>query len=186
MKISQNSIQSATSRVAAATPAPTSAQPKDSVTFDKSTNTYEINVPGLHRTIQKANPFLQGVKVAGVVAVPMALGAAQSALLGVGLSTVATAFLSPTIGAVAGAALTGRGAYKMSDENVMFGARGAVVGGGIGAVALPILELPGVWLGATGAAVAAGAVGVGVALFQAHLNRQADEVAASYGYKPQG
>ncbi|MBI3927167.1 MAG: hypothetical protein HY319_16645 [Armatimonadetes bacterium] len=176
---------SATPRAArSATPAGPAQEKWDSVTFDRDTSTYHFERPGYHYSVRRNNPLKEGLVGAALIGVPSAIGAAENALVGALGATAVTTFLSPTAGAVIGGVWAGRTAYKATNENPLYTGLAAVAGAGVGAIAFPILKLPGAWGGVTGAAVATAGVGIGVAIWAAVNARKVDQMALEAGYKP--
>jgi hypothetical protein len=156
----------------------------DKVSFDKDTNTYHFERPGLHYSVARTNPLKMGLGAAALIGVPSAIGAAEHLWLGGLGATGLTTLISPGIGGLAGGTAIGLMSYKESKSPIhatIFGA----LGGGVCAVAYPLLKLPGVWGGPIGAAVAAGAVGAGVAIWSAVNNGKIDAKAQAAGYKPE-
>lgn len=169
-------------------PPPQQPEPQekwDKVTFDSNTNTYHYERPGLHRSVQVTNPLKEGLTIAAVVGIPSAVGAAESAWLGGAASTALTVAVSPAAGALLGGSIGGYMGYKGSNDNLFYGGLAGLAGAGVGAIAWPLLKLPGVWGGPVGAAVAAGGLGVGVAIWSAVENSKKHEEARQAGYKPQ-
>ena len=157
----------------------------DSVTFDSATNTYHFEKPGHHYSAARMNPLKEGLTGAALIGIPSAVGALQNAALGGLGATAVTAIAGPTLGAVIGGVWMGHAAYKGTNENPIYTGLAAIAGAGVGAVAFPLLQLPGVWGGATGAAGAAGGIGVAVALWALSSNHKLDQKALDAGYKPQ-
>ena len=159
--------------------------PQETVTFDADKGCYHFDSPGLHETKCLSNPFTEGGSVAAVVGAPLLLGAAQQDIFGtlgaVGLTTVA----GPVLGMGIGGALAGYGAHKMSRGNPVFTGLGAVAGGVVGAVAFPVSQYLGTALGYQGSLIAAGALGVGAAIYTAIDNNSIKEEAIKRGYTPQ-
>lgn len=143
---------------------------------------YHYEAPGYHYQVCRHNPLREGLTAAAVVGVPAGLGAAESALLGTAGSAAVNVLVSPAAGAVLGGVAAGVSAYRASGKNPLYAGLAAVVGAGVGAVAFPLLKLPGTFGGPIGALVAAGAVGAGVALWQAHQNSELDRQARDHGF----
>lgn len=157
----------------------------DKVSFDKNSNTYHFERPGYHYSVSRNNPLSEGLKAAALVGIPSAVGAAEHVWLG-GLGAAGlTVFAGPAMGAAIGGTWGGYAAYKGSNKNAFYGTLGALGGAGVGAVAFPLLKLPGVFFGPTGAAVAAVGVGAGVAIWSAVNNGKVDAKAQAAGYKPE-
>ena len=157
----------------------------DKVSFDKDTNTYHFERPGMHYSVMRTNPLREGLTAAALIGVPSAFGAAEHVWLGGLGATGVTALVSPAAGALIGGTAGGVMAYRGSNKNPIYGGLGALGGAGVGLVAFPLLKLPGVWGGPIGAAVAAGAVGAGVAIWSAVNNGKIDAKAQAAGYKPE-
>ena len=165
---------------------PGAPQPEkwDSVTFDAATKTYHFERPGHHYSASLQNPLSEGLIAASLVGVPSALGAGGNALLGGLGATAATAIVGPTLGAAIGGVWLGRGAYKETHGNPIYTGLAALAGAGVGAVAFPLLSLPGTWGGATGAVVAAAGVGTAAAIWTSVQNNKLQQKALVAGYKP--
>lgn len=154
------------------------------VTHDAETDCFHYDAPGHHYETCRLNPFLEGAKVAGVVAVPAFLGALQNDVfgtLGAGLGGTISGVAG---GAVLGGAIGGYKSYKGSNDNPLFGALGGLAGAAGGAVLFPILKQPGLWGGVTGAAVATGIAGLGAGIWAAVHNSKVTEEAMAHGWKP--
>jgi hypothetical protein len=164
---------------------PQAPDPWTSVTFDSKDNCYHYEKPGYHRSVSINNPLKEGLTAAALIGVPSAVGAAEHLLLGGLGATGITAMISPAFGAVLGGTWAGVASYKGSNNNPMYAGLGALAGAGVGAVAWPLLKLPGVWGGVGGAAAAAGALGAGVAIWAAVSNHKKHQEALAAGYKPQ-
>jgi len=158
--------------------------PDVAVSYDAQKDCYEYEAPGYHRTVQRLNPWKEGGKAAAVVGVPSLLGAVETATLGLANSSLINLAVSPATGALVGAGWMGHGAWKETGKNPLFTGLAAMLGGGVGAVALPLLKAPGTFAGLPGVLVAAGTAGVGVALWSVHQNHLADQEALAHGYKP--
>lgn len=158
----------------------------DSVTFDKATKTYHFERPGHHYSAQVLSPVSEGLVGAALFGVPSAFGAVANTYLGGLGGTAATAVLGPTLGAVIGGVGLGRGAWKETNHNPIFTGLAALAGAGVGAVAFPLLSLPGTWGGIPGAAVAVAGAGIGAAVWASMKNQKLHQKALDAGYKPQG
>lgn len=160
--------------------------PEDAVvTYDREQDRYEYSAPGYHSSVSRLNPWKEGGQAALAIGAPSMLGAVETATLGMVNSTLLNLAASPAAGAVIGGAWFGHGAWKETNKNPLFTGLATVLGAGAGAVALPLLKLPGTFGGVPGALAAAGAAGVGVALWSIQHNRQADQEAIAHGYKPE-
>ena len=157
----------------------------DKVTFDKKDNTYHFERPGYHYSVSRTNPLKEGLTAAALIGIPSAFGAAEHVWLGGLGATGVTALVSPAAGAAIGGVMLGRSAYKATSKNPIYTGLAALAGAGVGAVAFPLLKLPGVWGGPIGAAIAAGGVGAGVAIWSAVNNQKIDAKAQAAGYKPE-
>lgn len=157
----------------------------DSVTFDSATNTYHFERPGHHYSASLQNPLKEGLVAATLIGVPTAFGAGGNALLGGLGATAVTAFAGPALGATIGGVMLGRAAYKETNQNPIYTGLAALAGAGVGAVAFPLLALPGTWGGVTGAVVATAGVGAGAAIWTAVNNHKLNQKALDAGYKPQ-
>ena len=164
---------------------PEQPDPQETVTFDASKGCYHFERPGLHETKCLNNPFTEGGTVAAVVGAPLLLGAAQADLFGTLGAVGVTTLAGPALGLGIGGALAGYGAHKMSRGNPVFTALGAVAGGAVGAVAFPVSQYLGTALGYQGSLIAAGALGVGAAIYTAVNNHSVKEEAIKRGYTPQ-
>ncbi len=161
-----------------------SKHPSDAkVEYHPETDCFEYNAPGYHSTVCKNNPVKEGLVGAVFVGVPGLIGATEKHFLGAAGSVGLTALVSPTVGAVLGGAALGYATWKESNENPLYTGLAALVGAGVGAVAFPLLKLPGAGGGFAGAAAAAGAVGVGVAVWQTLQNHKIEEEARAHGYQ---
>lgn len=166
---------------------PPSQPPKEetTVTYDAVERCYHYESPGYHRSVCKVNPFAEGAKAAALVGVPAAIGAGQSALLGTLGGTAVNLIVGPSAGALIGGTAAGVMAWKGTNENPVYTGLAALLGAGVGAVAFPVLQLPGTLGGGIGALAAAGVAGVGVGIWMAHENGKADAEARAHGYKPE-
>lgn len=155
--------------------------PNVTVTYDPKQDCYDYEAPGYHRQVSRLSPLKEGVTGAALVGVPSLVGAAEHALLGAGASTLVSLALSPTAGAVLGAVIVGGAAWKETNRNPFFTGLAALAGAGVGAVAWPLLKLPGVWGGLTGALVATGVAAGGAASRAIGYNAREDALAREHG-----
>ncbi len=118
----------------------------------------------------KRKPLQEAVTAAAIVGVPALIGAVSSDVFGTGASALVNLALSPAAGAVLGGAGAGIAMYKESNGNPIYAGLFGIIGGGVGAVAFPLLKLPGTFGGYTGAAIATGAAALGVAIWAATDN----------------
>ena len=124
------------------------------------------------------DPFKEGLRAAALVGLPALLGAAETAVFGTAAGTFASIPLNAPIGAVVGAAFMGYEGYKDGGGEqgaAQLGFLGAIGGSICGA----ILPLTGVWGGLTGAGVATGVAGVGVAIWALNSNHKVHQEVAS-------
>jgi hypothetical protein len=155
------------------------------VTYDSERDCYDYNAPGYHRQVCRLNPWKEGGQAALAVGVPSMLGAIETASLGLVNSSLINLAVSPAAGALVGGAWAGHAAWRETGQNPLYTGLAAMLGGAAGTVALPLLKAPGTFAGFGGALAAAGAAGIGVALWSAHHNREADAQALAHGYQPQ-
>ena len=165
-------------------PPPQPEEKWDSVTFDRETNTYHFERPGHHYSVSITNPLKSGLVAAALVGVPSALGAGGNAALGGLGATAATLLTGPVVGATLGGVMAGRAAWKETGQNPIYTGLAALAGAGAGAVAFPVLALPGTWGGLAGAAVATAGIGVGAGIWQAVNNQRIHQKALAAGYQP--
>lgn len=164
---------------------PSQPEPQDKVTFDAEKGCYHFERPGLHETKCLNNPFTEGGTVAAVVGAPLLLGAAQADIFGTLGAVGVTTLAGPALGFGIGGALAGYGAHKMSRGNPVFTGLGAIAGGAVGVVAFPVSQYLGTALGYQGSLIAAGALGIGAAVWTAVNNHSVKEEAIKRGYTPQ-
>lgn len=169
-------------------PAPTSKKeiPANAVvTYDRERDCYDYDAPGYHLQVCRLNPWKEGGQAALVVGLPSMLGAIETASLGLVNSSLINLAVSPAAGALVGGCWAGGAAWKGTGKNPLYTGLAAMLGGAAGTVALPVLKAPGTFAGFGGAIAAAGAAAIGVALWSAQQNREADQQALAHGFKPQ-
>ena len=154
------------------------------VTYDKEKDCYDYEASGYHRQVCKQNPWKAGAQAAALVGVPSLVGAVETVTLGMGSSSLITAAVSPAVGGVIGAGYAGTQAWEATGKNPLFTGLAGMLGAGVGAVGFPLLKLPGTFGGVAGAVGAACVAGLGVGIWTAHHNHQADQEALAHGYKP--
>lgn len=155
------------------------------VSYDKEKDSFEFRGSGYSRTIERPNALVEGLKLGAVVAVPAFIGAAQNELFGTVAAGLGGTYTGVIGGLALGGALGGYKSYKGSNDNIVFGALGALGGAMAGAVAFPILKQPGLWGGLAGAAIATGLAVGGGAIFMAVQNHKVTEAAKELGWRPE-
>jgi hypothetical protein len=155
--------------------------PDVTVTYDPKGDCYDYNAPGYHHQVSRLSPWSEGATTGLVIGVPSLVGAAETALVGVGASSLVSLMLSPTAGAVLGGVIAGRMAWEGTNKNPIFTGLAALVGVGVGTIAWPVLKLPGVLGGLKGALAAAGVAFGGAAARAIVWNHREDALARSHG-----
>lgn len=155
--------------------------PGATVTYDPQNDCYDYSAPGYHHQVCRLDAFKEGGTAGLVIGVPSLVGAAETALMGAGASTLLSLVLSPTAGAVMGGVMAGCMAWKGTNKNPLYTGLATLVGAGVGTVAWPLLKLPGVWGGLTGALAATGIAVGGAAGRALWHNFREDQIAKDHG-----
>lgn len=199
MKVQQHNPGTLNSarQLAAAPRQEAASEPKDSVTFNKETNSYDYQSQYGTRSVERQSIFKEALKGAALAGIPAALGVAEGAVLGKGIGTLAI-LPNAGFGAMTGIGVGAYQGYKEATEGRpkhegggldpaglpragLYGFFGGI-GGAIGGAVLP---LSGLYGGVTGALVATGVFAAAGAYFAISHNNKVDQEAAASGYKPQ-
>ncbi len=173
-------------------------EPKDSVTLNKKTNSYDYQGQSGTRSVARQSILKEALKGAALAGIPAALGVAEGAVLGKAVGTIAI-LPNAGFGAVTGIGVGAYQGYKEATEG-----RLAYEGGGLDPAGLPraglygffggiggaiggaVLPLSGLYGGVTGALVATGVFAAAGAYFAITHNNKVDQEAVANGYQPQG